>query len=433
MNNLSDNSFMRLPTFCGGNMKRIVFYLLIALTLIPALVYPIGLSSARAVGMGGAYTGLAKGVYAPLYNPANLGLSGYRQFGIELAGAGAEISNNSFSLDDYNQYTGAILTDDDKSTILGKIPTEGLKISADIEASAMNISVGPLVFSLNGVAATEVNLGKDALELFLNGNGLSDTFSLNGMYSEAIAYASAGISYGKSIYKSGTRQLAIGATYKYLRGFGYERVTELRGGVITLETGFQGEGTMIAQTATGGTGYAVDIGAALKLSDNYTAGITIKNFLSNMTWNKETEEHGYHFQFDTLTLDNMDNDSLVVSDDYSINIPSFQSKLPSVMKVGLANTSGKLLWAIDWEQGFKLAPGASSKPRISIGAEYRLIGLLPLRAGYSIGGGKGTVVSGGTGLDFSLLYLDIAASNHSGFNFNKSKGLHLAVSAGLKF
>jgi hypothetical protein len=414
-------------------MKKTMLFLAIISLLIPALAYTTGLSSARAVGMGGAYTGLAKGVYAPLYNPANIGLSGYRQFGIELAGAGAEISNNSFSLDDYNQYTGAILTDDDKSAILGKIPAEGLKITADIEASAMNLSVGSFVFSLNGVAATETNLGKDALELFLNGNGLSDTFSLNGMYSEAVAYASAGISYGTSIYKSGTRQLAIGATYKYIRGFGYEEVTELRGGVITLETGFEGEGTMIAHTATGGTGYAVDIGAALKLSDNYTVGASITNFISNINWNKETEEHGYHFQFDTLTLDNMDNDSLVVSDDYSIDIPNFQSKLPSVLRVGLANTSGKLLWAVDWEQGFKLAPGVSAKPRISVGAEYRLIGLLPLRAGYSIGGDKGTVISGGTGLDFSLLYIDVAASNHSGFNFSKSKGLHLAFSAGMKF
>ena len=195
-------------------MKKIHIMLLILLALMPAAAFPIGLSSARAMAMGGAYIGLAKGVYAPLYNPANIGLSGYRQTGLELAGIGAEISNNSFTLSDYNSYTGAILTDNDKSTILGKIPAQGLKITADIEASVMSLSLGSFVLSLNGSAATEVNLGKDALELFLEGNGLADTFSLDGMYSEAIAFASAGLSYGTTLMRLGSRELAVGGTFR---------------------------------------------------------------------------------------------------------------------------------------------------------------------------------------------------------------------------
>ncbi|MCX6829123.1 MAG: hypothetical protein NT002_07535 [candidate division Zixibacteria bacterium] len=413
-------------------MKKITIMLLILLALMPAAAFPIGLSSARAMAMGGAYIGLAKGVYAPLYNPANIGLSGYRQAGLELAGIGAEISNNSFTLSDYNSYTGAILTENDKSTILGKIPAEGLKITADIEASVMSLSVGSFVLSLNGNAATEVNLGKDALELFLEGNGLADTFSLDGMYSEAIAFASAGLSYGTTLMRLGSHELAVGGTFRYIRGFGYEKVIELRGGVVTLASGFNGEGTMIARTATGGTGYSTDIGAALKLSNSYTAGIALRNFLSHMTWNKNTEEHGYHFSFDSLTLATM-NDSIVVSDEYSRDIPGFESTLPTVMRVGLAHTAGKLLWAVDWEQGFRLAAGATSKPRISAGAEYRLLHFLPLRGGYSLGGGKGSVLSGGLGFDLAFYYLDLAVSNHSGFNFNESKGLHLALSTGLEF
>ncbi len=399
--------------------------------LIPAIARPIGLSSARATAMGGSFMGLAEGVYAPLYNPANIGLSGYRQFGIEVAGVGAKISNNSFSLKDYNDYTGAVLDEEDKSAILGKIPSEGLKINADIEARAMSLSLGSIVFSLSGNAATEVNLGKDALELFLKGNGLNDTFSLEGMYSEAIAYGTAGISYGTSIYKSGTRQLAIGATYKYIRGIAYEKVTELRGGVVTLSTGYRGEGTMIARTAQGGNGYALDLGAALKINDRYTAGISISNFLSSIKWSNKTEEHGYHFQFDSVTVENMD-DSIIVSDDYSKDIPAFKSSLPSIMRLGLAKISGKLLWAIDWEQGFKQAAGSSSQPRLSAGVEYKFVGFLPLRAGYSIGGRSGSVISGGFGIDLAVAYLDLAVANHSGLNFGASKGLHLAISTGIR-
>nr|MBN2277682.1 hypothetical protein [candidate division Zixibacteria bacterium] len=414
-------------------MKIKIMIIGLLLMAISGSVHAVGLSSARAVAMGGAHMGLARGSDAALYNPANIGLAGYRQNGLVLAGVGAEIVNNSFTLADYNDYTGAILTEDDKSVILGKIPSEGLVISAEAEAGAMSLAMGSMVLSINGFAATEANLGKDALELFLMGNQVNDTFSLEGMYSEAIAYASAGLSFGQSIYKSGTRQLSLGATVKYIRGLAYEKVIELRGGVVTLATGFEGEGTMIARTAVGGTGYAVDIGAALRLNDSYTAGITFSNFISNITWNNETQEHYYHFEFDTLTIDNMEDDSIVVSDDYSEDIDDFKSTLPSVMRIGLANTSGKLLWAIDYIQGFKLAAGASSKPRLAGGIEYHLIGFLPLRAGYATGGGKGSVVSGGLGLNLPLFYLDLAVSNHSSFDFEASKGLHLAASVGLRF
>jgi hypothetical protein len=414
-------------------MKTKVTALTIFATLLAATAGATGLSSAAAVAMGGAHIGLARGVYAPRFNPANIGLSEYREAGLELAGAGAQIINNSFTLKEYNEYTGALLTEEDKSAILGKIPAEGLKISAEAEAATMTLSLSSFVLSITGSAATEVNLGKDALELFLRGNGLNESFSMEGMYSEAVAYASIGLSYGRAIYKSGTRQLAVGATFKYIKGLAYEKVIELTGGVITLATGFEGEGTMTAQTATGGNGLGVDIGAALKINDDYTAGITFANLLNTISWNNKTEEHYYHFEFDTLTIDNMNNDSIVVSDDYSRDIPGFSSTLPVVMKIGIANTSGKLIWAIDWAQGFKLAAGSSSKPRLSAGVEYRPFDCLPLRTGYSLGGGKGSSISFGTGVDLDLFYLDLAATNHSSLNFSSTKGLHFAISTGFRF
>jgi len=410
-----------------------IFAIVVLLCLIGVAAAANGLSAARAVGMGGAHMGLAKGVYAPLYNPANIGLSEYRETGLEVAGVGVQISNNSYTLEDYNKYTGAVLSEDDKSVILGKIPREGLKITAEAEVGAMSFSMGSMVLSINGVAATEVNLGKDALELFLEGNDLNESFSLDGMYSEAIAYASVGLSYGMPIYVSGTRQLAVGATVKYLQGFAYEEVTEIHGGVVTLATGFAGEGTMIARTAMGGSGYGLDIGATLKLNDSYTAGVSFSNVLSHITWNNQTEEHGYHFELDTLNIDVMDDDSIDASDDWSEPIDDFSSSLPTVMKAGLANIDGRFLWAVDYIQGFKLAAGSSSKPRVAAGVEYRLLNSMPLRAGYSLGGGKGSVVSGGIGFNMSLFHIDIALSNSSTFDLDSTKGLHLAFSTGLRF
>lgn len=416
---------------CYNKFKFVLLVLFSVALLFSTTAAAKGLSSARSVALGGAYTGLAKGVYASLYNPANLGLSSYRNIGIELAGAGVEIQNNSFTLADYNEYSGALLTEADKDVIIGKIPTEGLRISANAEASALCVSMGSVVLSINGLAAIETNLGRDALDLLLNGNPYGREFKLDGMHSEALAYGTAGISYGMPLITNGTRQLSIGATVKYIYGFGYEEVIEINGGVSTLMTGFEGEGEMIVRTATGGRGYGLDLGAALKLSDTYTIGAAIHNLYSQITWDKATEEHGYYFSFDSMNVDNFDDDSLVISEDYSEPIASFSTGIPSYLQAGIAKTSGKLIWAVDWIQGFRIGAGTSSNPRLAFGAQYSLIPFFPFRAGYSTGGGKGSVISGGTGIDLGLFYIDVALSNHSGFNFQESKGLHFSLSTGV--
>lgn len=391
-----------------------------------------GQSSARSVAMGGAHIGLASGVDAARYNPANLGLASHRNTGIEFVGVGANISNNSFTLSDYNKYTGAFLTAEDKADILGKIPDDGLRLAADVEATAMAISAGPFGLTVLGIGTADVNLNRDIFELVLNGNTFADTISVDGSYSDAVSYASAGLSYGMPIYTSGSRQLSVGFTAKYLRGIAIEQVVELQGMVATYATGYAGQGKLVAQTATGGTGYGLDLGAALKLNNSYTAGIKIENFVSKLTWDNETEEHGYIFNFDTMTADNMEED-YVVSEDYTREIASFETTIPSVMTVGIANTAGSLVWAVDYQQKFRSQNGISTKPRLAVGAEWSPIGILPLRVGYATGGDRNAAFSFGSGLHLLAFYVDAAAVTGTTGSGYSSKGVHLALSTGLQF
>lgn len=420
---------MILPGRASSAVVAGAAVLLVAVMAMPATAAQ---SSARSVAMGGAYVGLANGVDAARYNPANLGLDGYARRELELVGMGANITNNSFSLDDYNNYTGAILTDEDKTDILAKIPDQGLTLNADVQASAASVALGSFVFTTAGVGLADVNLNRDILELVLNGNSFGDTVSVTGSYSDAVAYVSSGVSYGVPLYTAGSRQLAVGVTAKYLHGLAVEQIVELEGLAATLETGFEGEGRMIARTATGGSGYAVDLGASLKLNDNYTIGASIRNFVSSLSWSRETEEHSYLFSFDTVTVDNMEED-FVVSESDTRDIESFSTDLPSVMTVGLANTTGSLMWAVDWEQGFRQAAGASSKPRLSLGLEWHGFPLIPLRAGYSVGGNKPSAFSVGSGLATGPVYLDFAAVTGTSISPYSSKGLNLAISTGLYF
>lgn len=416
-------------------MKNCIKYSLIVFTLLIAASSPVlsqSISSARAVALGSAYTSLAKGVDAAKFNPANLGLLSHRQNEVELVGIGANVSNNAFTLNDYNTYTGAFLTSDDKDDILSKVPKEGLKLSINAEASAISVAMGSFIFSTSGVGIADINMNKDVLDLILNGNSFADTIDLSGSYSEAIAYGAASLSYGTQIYKSGDRQMAIGATFSYLRGFGVEKVIEMQGMMATYAAGFQGEGRVIAQTASGGYGYALDIGATIQFNKNYTAGARIKNFLSNLTWNNNTEEHGYIFSFDTMTIDNIDAD-YVTSDDYTKSVSNFSTKLPSVLNVGLAKTTGSLLWAVDWEQGFRSETGVSTRPRISAGMEWNQIAFMPLRFGYSTGGDSNSAFSFGSGFHSPVFFIDYAVVTGNSFSGSSSKGLNFAITTGFHF
>lgn len=401
---------------------------ILAIMMNPA--FGSGLSNARANGMAGAYSSLARGFDCPFFNPANLGIEGTKNNGFQLLGVGAAISNNSFSLDDYNNYTGATLSESDKTTLLGKIPAEGLKVSADIEASAMSFGFGNLAVSFSGYGAAEISISHAVAELLLNGNTLNDTLTLDGTYGEGYGIASANFSYGRRFYRNGDRQLAAGLTFKYVKGFGYEEITHLNGEAITLATGFEGFGSMVSRTAMGGKGYAIDLGSSLKLNNNYTVGVTVFNFLSNITWNKDTEEHRYSFEFDTLTVSNMSNDDIITSSDTTIAISSFSTKLPSIIRFGFAKTAGSLLWAVDWEQGFKKAAGSSSKPRVTAGAEYHVLSFFPLRAGFGVGGKRGVTYAGGFGFNASVVFMDFAVANYNAISGASGKGLNFAINMG---
>ncbi len=189
---------------------------------------------------------------------------------------------------------------------------------------------------------------------------------------------------------------------------------------------------MKARTATGGSGYAVDFGATLQLNKDYTVGVTLFNFFSSMTWDKNTEEHLYEFAFDTMTIINMGDDDIINSSDSTYDVEAFTSELPSTLHAGIAKVTGSFKYAFDWEQGFRDGAGVSTSPRISGGAELRLIGFLPLRAGFGVGGKQGTTYSAGFGLDLSLINIDIAAANYNAISSSAGKGLNLAVGIGLR-
>ncbi len=129
-------------------------------------------SNARAVGLAGAYTALARGVWAPKWNPANLGLRGNPRFGLNLVGAGMLLGNSSFSKSTYDQYNGKYLSPEDIQNLIDAVPEgDGLHIYVDTDIQALAFSLGRIALSVDMVAASDVKIARDYLRIALEGIG----------------------------------------------------------------------------------------------------------------------------------------------------------------------------------------------------------------------------------------------------------------------
>jgi hypothetical protein len=417
----------------GAKVAKAIFLALIVLLLWSDNAAPLGLSNARSLALGGAYTALARNNEAPLWNPANLSFKDNRGFSLNLFSLGAFLENNSFSLKNYNKYNGRFWDDQDKDNILSLVPSSGLNLNAQAEASALGLSIGSFSLVSYALGVSDLSFPKDPFELLLIGNQMNDTVSLKGTSGEAYAYAALSFSFSKSILRKGEKEIGIGVNLKYLQGIVYQKVMKASGEVRIGETGMEGESDLILNSAMGGKGYGLDLGIAAKLNRKWTVGLFLSNPISRIKWDRKTEERGYQFQIDSLNLSNSGNDSVFLSEDYQKNIDPFVTHLPVTAKAGISYQAKKILIAFDWEQGFENGPGVSKTPRLSLGTELQVIKFLPLRGGISLGGKEGFSLSGGFGLNFGLVYLDLGIVNKNALLPNNSKGVGLSLDCGLRF
>jgi hypothetical protein len=374
--------------------------------------------------MGGAYTAAARGLEAPYWNPANLGLSDGGRYSIGFFGAGVGLKNNSLTLAEYNKYNGSFLEDGDKEFIMNSIPGDGLRIEAIAEASALNFSVGNFALVSKGYGASSVNIGHDPLELMLYGNAVVDEMSLDNTYGEGYGIADIAASYGHSLMQWEDGEFAVGGSVHYLRG-------------TTTDTGFVGDANVSLLSSTGGSGFALDLGVAVFFDRSWYFSGAWQNAYSKLIWDGETELRIFSFDMEPTTAhgyaDSTINDSLITSSDTTVAAESFSSDLPSTMKLGLAKQFPKFLVSLDWEQALESRPGTGVNPRVAAGVEYRPTNFLPLRAGMSTGGRQGSLYSFGFGLHFGSYHFDIAVAN-SGSPFpTHTKGARFAVGMGLYF
>jgi hypothetical protein len=396
-----------------------------------------GENDPRAVGMGGAFTALARGVDASDWNPANLGLSDNNRYSIDIFNLGMRFRNNSFSIDDYNRYNGKFLNDSDKEDIINSIPESGMGLDLAAAASALNFSVGNLAVTCQGLGVSSFSLDRDPFRLMLLGNAVVHEVNISNTRGEAFALGEFGLSYGRTLWNWPDGEFSVGASAHYLKGYAYAGISEARGGVVTTDTGFVGSGQMAFHTSKGGRGYTSDLGLAVRFDNDWFFSAVYQNLASKITWHKDNKEYLMWFDMRPITVEAMFDesqaDSLMTSGDTSYACGTFSTKMTPTIRLGLARNWKQVTWSLDWEQSLFEGPGAGVTPRVATGLEYRPWPKLPLRAGMAFGGSQGSIYSFGLGVHFGSYEFEMSLANSGSILPGNSRGIRLALGMNLRF
>jgi hypothetical protein len=388
---------------------------------------------ARSLALARSFTSLARGYQTIGINPANLALPGNNNYSIGLCAVGANLANNSFTLADYNKYNGAYLSQSDKDNLLAGIPDEGLSGNASGVASIGSFSIGHFAFGVTGDGAGRVTLPKDAVDLMLNGNTMDHTVELSDVAGNGVARAEANLSYARSLYAASWGDLCGGLTVKYIRGLGYYRIDESQIYLSTAETGITSQGIMEVTSSEGGSGLGIDVGVATVYNSKYTISVVITNLVSRIWWNKNNQSNSYSFTADSLTLDNVDDDSASTSEHISQPIGSFAGSLAPQVAVGVSTQYKWLTVSADLKQGLRNIGGISTTPQLALGFECSLLRFLPLRVGAAVGGAEKSSSGAGFGLVLGPFELDLGYAVSKSLIPIGGSGVGVALATGLRF
>ncbi|MFZ5519235.1 MAG: DUF5723 family protein [Candidatus Zhuqueibacterota bacterium] len=420
--------------------NRIAFIIIVVVfTLVPCgsgLMAISHLSNPRSVGMAGAYIGMARGFESPLWNPANLVLTKKNRYSVNVFHMGVGVLNNSFSKSQYDLYNGAQLTPGDIDDILHSIPADGLRLGINTESQVLSFASGHMAFSIEGLFCTDLQLDKNFVEILFRGNEMDKMYTFGNSDGQGFAVLSYNLSGALPLHISRVKKFAVGATIKYLQGFGFMNVKDAKGYMTTTIDGMEANGLITTEYAGSGKGIGFDIGVASEINHTWTASLAFKNIISNIQWHQDATENFYSFNMDPVTLEiveDTDTDSIFKTVEAESLKSTTSSTLPAEMRLGVVYHYKNLAVAADYIQGLNNRPGTSLVPQMALGLLYTPLSWLPLRTGFAVGGKEGFISACGFGLKLGAFALDFGVSNNGGFFLSNQHGLNLALGIGFWF
>jgi hypothetical protein len=440
----------------------------------------------RAIAMGRTSVVVARGTEAIGINPANLALPSRGVFSLSLFPVGVRVSTELLSYDIYQDYfTGIpgtekdgkrdpkVLTEQDKQNILASIPDGLAATRVDIDGMYLGATIttsklGGLGFAIIDHATGKLEVAKDFTRFFLYGlDSAGSQYNFDGTSGTAVWWREFNFSYAYQIPLSSewVHDLSVGLGVKILQGFGVFETEHysasvanqrLAGNQYLLNAQFDYrtrragadffnpdkhvDMSMFPDPAGNGVGF--DLGVSGQVKPGFSVAMSLTD-IGSIHWTKNLMKTDGHYSLtmdDPFKTENADSLKNAVEGKNQAG-DEFSSTLPTTLRIGVALESdestllsflpGKMLLAFDYTQGLNSSMGNVTQPRFSLGAEYRALSFLPLRMGFSVGGGEGARWAGGFGLDFQYVCLDIGTETF-GMLFSKKIPQTVSIAVGLR-
>lgn len=358
-------------------------------------------ASTAAFGMGGNFTAIARGYEAVRWNPANLAMPGRPLISLGAFIGGGNVGTEPIDLSTMHKFSGS---DVDSATRVSWIEQArlagGQRGRFDGSVTPIALSVGPIGFHAGASVYSTMNLSPDAWEAFLFGNagnngGQPKTLDLTGTSLRFGAISSGGASIALPIPINLTNGMlkneraAIGVTGKYLIGnalliaddAGSSFGSSVQVNLPIVRPGEDPDGTPYFDL---GRGTAMDVGLSWS-GGSWRVGALVENVFNNFAW-------------DTTKLAFSPGTGVIDSDTSWTEFDAVPfTAAPAAMKkivtdqvfkpgisigAALALTKSLTLTA-DLKQytGGDEAIVFGPKNHFGVGAEWRVLPFIPLRAG----------------------------------------------------
>lgn len=392
-------------------------------------------ASAAAFAMGGNFTAMARGYEAVAWNPANLGMPGRPlvSIGLGIAGGVGGLAPIDFTM--LHNFSGRVVDSATRVSWVDQVRLAGgQRGRLDAGVTPLALSLGPIGLQVGSTVYTNLNLSPDAWEAVLFGNagqsgGQPKTLDFTGTSLRAAAFTTGGMSLALPLPVSFTAGMlshehaAIGITAKYVVGHGLVLAEDngsslgpsdlqLRFPMITVQTQNTMVGSLPAPDYNGvaGTGLAADVSFAWS-GGPWRVGALAENVFNSFAW--DTTKLAFlpgtgSYNADSSSTD-FDERAFSAAPQTLRDIVTSQAYQPAI-SVGAAfnlmkslTLTGDMKMSLGGNEAIVIGP----KSRVGVGAEWRLLPFLPLRAGVA------SVTDGwqaGAGVGLRLLGYELGVS-----------------------
>ncbi|MEX2466419.1 MAG: hypothetical protein WD995_05885 [Gemmatimonadota bacterium] len=379
-------------------------------------------ASASTLALSGAQTATVRGFGAISVNPAGLGMEG-SGFSLAILPVQARTGFGPVKLSDLSEYEQTLVPDAVKEAWLTSIEAAGGQSAlAGFDVSGFALTFGNFGLQLSTTGSADFNLPPGVAEAILFGNagrtGEATDLDLTGLGADAFATTTAGASYAFPVGPA-----MFGVTGKYTMGHGLAVARATSGSIssdpirITLESPAVGPcddealGSCTRSSGNNGGGFGADVGFMMNLP-MVRIGASIINVFNTFAWDVETlaylpgttlvEEGTSESDFDEAPYANAPANLREIVDGYGFK-PTIRAGAAMDFPMDLT-VSADIHHRVS-DEGLGLGP----RSHLGVGAEWRALKLIHLRAGAGLISG-GTQFSGGASLVLGPVNLSVAGA-----------------------